>query len=268
MSLPTDSSVLCLSDLHGSFYTLTRLLNVAPKGVQLVFAGDLVDRGPHSRKVVEFAMKNGIPTCAGNHEDLLLAFYHRKAHCADMYDPGVWLDNGGQHTLRNWPVIDKRGCSTPAEAQRYNRDQYLGGRVPDDVLDWMEGLPPYLFPSKQMDENGRQLLVSHSGYGLNADNGDWFSTLWGHHLHGDGPFVRGEDGEELDDNLFRVFGHSRLEKAIVAPTYAAIDSGAAYKAPYGTLSALLWPSKVVLTQRYDESPVKPKFTIQSGGLLT
>jgi hypothetical protein len=92
--------------------------------------------------------------------------------------------------------------------------------------------------------------------------------LWGNYLAGDGYFASNEDGTERDDGWFRAFGHQRVKEAVITDTYAAIDTGAAYPAPYGTLSALLWPSKVILTQPFDETPVAPTFTIQSGGILT
>jgi serine/threonine protein phosphatase 1 len=269
-TLPTDRDILIISDIHGCINTLVRLLNAAPKGCQLVFGGDEIDRGPHSRKVVEFAMSNGIPTVMGNHTDLCIAFYRSsRAKCAQFYDPGVWLDNGGDVALRNWPVVDARAKDTPQERQALERAKYLGGRVPDDVLDWMEGLPAYLYPSKGADENGRRLMVSHSGYGLNADYGDWFQALWGRYRHGDGPFVRDPvTGKEVDDGLFRVFGHTPEREVVITPTYAMVDTGAAYsKRGYGVLSAFIWPSKTVLTQVYDETPVEQRFTILPGGIL-
>lgn len=263
MSLPTDLQICCLSDLHGCFNTMVRLLNAAPKPFQLILLGDLIDRGPSSRKVVEFAMANAIPTVMGNHESLALAFYQRNARCANMYDHGVWLDNGGKNTIPNWPTLDKRNRSTPAAYQRYNRDQYLGGRVPDEVLDWMEGLPAYLYPSTQMDANGRRLLASHTGYGLEADNGHWFTALWGRHGLDAPPFP--------DDGLFRCYGHTPRKAAEITDQYAMIDTGCAYtskRGERGHLTGMMWPSKALIVQPYDETPVKAAFTVSSGGVIT
>ena len=243
------TQVLCLSDLHGAYFTMLRLLNAAPRGVRLVFGGDLIDRGPNSRAVVEFAMANAIPTVRANHDDLCLDFY-RRGKCHEFYDRDVWLSNGGHETAANWPEIDRKSI-------HWRRDQWAGGRVPDAVLDWFEGLPARLFPSDELDANGLRLEVSHTGYGYKADEGDWFSTLWGRHEEGDGEFP--------DDGAYRVYGHTPQKAAVVTDRYACIDTGAAYTSRgYGVLSGLLWPSKVVLTQQYDESPVKPTFTIKDG----
>jgi hypothetical protein len=264
-----SDDVLILSDLHGAFYTMTRLLNRAPKALKVVFAGDLIDRGPHSRKVVEFAMSHGIPTTMGNHEDLAMAFYRpSRSKCGCYYDEGVWLENGGRECLRNWPALDKRAAKSLAE---YHRDKRLGGRVPDDVLDWMEGLTAYLYPSERLDENGRKLLLSHTGYGLAADLGTpdgWMTTLWARRATDNFPFATDpKTGLEIDDGLYRVYGHTTVKKVVVQERECNIDSGAAYSSRgCGTLSALLWPSKTIMTEPFDESPCEPKFTIVDGRL--
>lgn len=237
-----SAGIICISDIHGAFYTLMRLLAKCPQDAQLVFLGDLIDRAPHSRKVIEFAMENEIPTVAGNHEDLCLAFYnHKGAKCANMYERSIWLSNGGDKAVKNWPTIDKRTL-TPFQV---TQAKGLGGRVPDSVLDWFASLPAYIIPDAPPDENGRKLFCSHTGYGLAADDGDWLMTLWGKHSAGDGEFP--------DDGYYRVFGHVRAEKPTITEQWARIDTGAAYRAPYGVMTAFHWPSKRVIQQAYDES---------------
>lgn len=133
--------MLIISDLHGCYWTLRRLLRKCPDEL-LVFAGDLVDRGPHSREVVEFAMAQRIPTVMGNHDDMMMSSLLNDRESAS-YD---WLVNGGVATLRSYE-----------------------GNVPDDVVAWMQALPVFL----EYD----QLLVSHTGHGLLAFD-DRFSALW------------------------------------------------------------------------------------------
>lgn len=252
-----NDDTIILGDIHGAANTMIRLLNRAPKGLKVVFHGDLIDRGPNSRKVVEFAMENKILTCSGNHEDLALAYSkHKKrgyiARCASYYDHDVWLYNGGYDALGNWPHIDEKG----------RRD---GEFIPDEVLRWMAALPPYLYPSDQLDEDGRKLLVSHTGYGLNADSDNWISALWGRYPD-DGPFAwTPETYKERDDGLYRVFGHTRVSKIVVGERFTNIDLGAAYKQT-ATLGAFLWPSKTVMTEPFNESPCDPTFAIVDGRL--
>lgn len=125
--------MLIISDLHGCFSTLIKLLKKCPDE-QIVFAGDLVDRGPKSKQVLEFAMNHKIPTVLGNHEDLMLSHYLRTGG----YPDGAWLRNGGHSTLKSF-----------------------GGEVSADVIKWVEELPLVL--------QFGGLLVSHTGHGLSLD---------------------------------------------------------------------------------------------------
>ncbi len=245
--------ICCLSDLHGTYGTMIRLLNQVARshpGAKLVFLGDLVDRGPNSRAVVEFAINHSILTTCGNHEDLCLAYSAHKqrgyvAHCPMYYDRDVWLWNGGENALGNWPTYRKTD-----DGLRYQN----GNRLPKKVLDWMALLPPYIIIDTK-DENGLKLCVSHTGYGLEADNNTsigWFGALWGRHPS-EGPFPK--------DNYYRVYGHSRTDKPIVTSTYAQIDTGSAYG---GGLTAFIWPTKETIYQRYDESVVEQEFKVNNG----
>jgi serine/threonine protein phosphatase 1 len=88
-----------IGDIHGCLPPLQQLLEkVAPRsGDEVVFIGDYIDRGPHSREVVEYLL--GLPhRCVfllGNHEKMLLDFL-------DGTDPGIYLANGGLETLQSY----------------------------------------------------------------------------------------------------------------------------------------------------------------------
>ena len=223
--------LIVLSDLHGSYLTMLALLARYPNH-QPIFLGDLIDRGPRSREVVGYAMTNKIPTCLGNHCDLVLAYSaHAKlgyrAKCSSYYDRDVWLHNGGDKALESWGL-------------------HRGQPLPKTVLEWIVNLPPYIIPDVEQ-VNGRKLFLSHTGYGLDADQNNWLRALWGRYPD-DGEFAYEKGtGKSIHDGWFRVFGHTRCKQAIVTPSYVNIDTGCAYKG-YGVLSAFLWPEMMVVTQ--------------------
>lgn len=67
---------LIIGDIHGCFNELTLLLKKAgynPSIHQLIFVGDLINKGPDSFKTLKFAHKNKIQCVMGNHE---LKFLH------------------------------------------------------------------------------------------------------------------------------------------------------------------------------------------------
>lgn len=52
--------IACISDVHGCYHTLMALLMQIPSEYEIVFLGDLVDRGPRSKQVVDFVRKVAI----------------------------------------------------------------------------------------------------------------------------------------------------------------------------------------------------------------
>lgn len=111
--VPEGARVYAIGDVHGRADLLQRLLRIIvedmearPGGhsVKLVFLGDYVDRGFHSKEVIETLLRldiagAGMVFLAGNHEDMLLQF---------IDDPAVsdiWLQTGGMATLASYGVM-------------------------------------------------------------------------------------------------------------------------------------------------------------------
>lgn len=225
-----SESAICIGDVHGAFLTLQSLLSKHP-GHRVILLGDLIDRGPRSREVVEWAIVNNIETVRANHDDLCLAYSPHydlgyRAKCASLYDQDVWLWNGGDKALKSWGNPE---------------------HLPRAALDWMSNLPPYIILDQESE--GRKGLISHTGYGLDADKRNWHRALWGR-FPDDGEFVYEKDtGKEIDDGYYRIFGHNRGRVPEVTSTYAMVDTGAAYPG-YGKLTAMIWPSREIVQVDY------------------
>ena len=91
-----------IGDVHGHYDGLMHLVAlVSPLPADtLHFAGDLIDRGPDSAKVVEFIRQGNHVCVLGNHEHLLLNAFPEE-------DPNIealqcWLNSGGQATLTSY----------------------------------------------------------------------------------------------------------------------------------------------------------------------
>lgn len=84
--------VLVIGDIHGEFELLQRLLELAEfdERYDFVYAlGDLVDRGPDSRKVLDwFASDSSRASLMGNHEALMLGAAY------DWDAARIWQHNG------------------------------------------------------------------------------------------------------------------------------------------------------------------------------
>ena len=109
-SIPAGKRVYAIGDVHGRLDLLDQLLAHIQKDAQkftgekvLVMLGDLVDRGPNSKGVLERFAKpasNGFKTVLikGNHEAMMLDFIDG---LDDSYD---WLSNGGMETLSSFGI--------------------------------------------------------------------------------------------------------------------------------------------------------------------
>lgn len=206
-----------IGDVHGMMRTLEDLIAKFPdKNEQIVFVGDLIDRGPMSRQVVEFVRDNGHQTPMGNHEYMMLGSIDR-TYKTPFWCRGAWIGNGGIQTLQSYG---------------YTFEQFRDGEcVFPDLVPWLRSLPCYLrFPEALAD--GRDLVVSHAclsdRYTLDtAHKGledDYDGILW----------YRG--GCAKDEKLFHVFGHTPERSATLTDAFARIDTGA-----WSMLTALRFP---------------------------
>ena len=121
-----------IGDLHGRCDILHAVIAAieadSPEGGKLVVMGDFVDRGPHSRQIIDHLMTGPPPgwewvVLQGNHEDMML-------HCLAGRAPlRWWIGNGGGETLKSYGYRDG--------------DPMQPLRIPDAHLEWLLGLPVY-----------------------------------------------------------------------------------------------------------------------------
>ena len=116
-----------IGDIHGCSKTFTRLLEaLALQKTDVVYLlGDLIDRGPDSKGVIEailslLAAGYDIRCCLGNHEDMMLLAVH-KGIFEDLLE---WLENGGDTTLESYGVEHPQ-------------------HIPEAHLQFLESLPLY-----------------------------------------------------------------------------------------------------------------------------
>ena len=50
--------IYIIGDVHGCFYTLEKLLSKLNKNSEIIFVGDLCDRGFYSKEVIELIIEN------------------------------------------------------------------------------------------------------------------------------------------------------------------------------------------------------------------
>lgn len=108
--LPADTRVYCIGDIHGCNSLLQELLLEIQRELKnfkgrviMVYLGDFIDRGPHSKEVIDTLLNNqphDIETVylRGNHEQVLLDCLNNPALIS------TWLNYGGLAALASYKV--------------------------------------------------------------------------------------------------------------------------------------------------------------------
>jgi serine/threonine protein phosphatase 1 len=87
--------MIVIGDVHGDYEALMDLMEILPQTEKICFVGDLIDRGPKSKEVLQFVMDNKFKSVLGNHEDMML------------YDRRLWHSNGARETIKSFGSMEE-----------------------------------------------------------------------------------------------------------------------------------------------------------------
>lgn len=147
----SDVIYYAIGDVHGEIEKLDRLLGFIREDARLrkaaykiVFLGDLIDRGPDSRAVVERAMsavaKGEAHAVKGNHEELMVHAYEKSESVGVFF----WAENGGDETISSYMMAN--GCY----------DDWRDA-IDDRHIQWLKALPAII------RDEARGLAFVHGG---------------------------------------------------------------------------------------------------------
>ncbi len=222
--MPKGTRRLVIGDVHGCFKTLRKLLfeqlNIR-KDDEIYFLGDLVDRGPYPRKVVDMIMSlqgigYNIKCIMGNHEYMLL----QSLLSTKLFR--MWLKNDARQTLTSFRI------SSALHLERH-------------YLQFFLTMPFYI----ELDT----FVLVHGGFNFDIDNpfDDTLSMLW----------MRNErvDLEKIG-NRRMIVGHSpktlNIIKGSLGKRRILLDGGCVYfdvNKELGYLCALDIDKMTLYTQR-------------------
>ncbi len=145
VGLPNDHKLYCVGDIHGRVDLLQQVhgkiaLDAATfEGVKtLVYLGDYIDRGMHSRQVIDSLLENNFPDFGrvfllGNHEQVLMQFLWGN----DDAIAHEWFRFGGLSTLVSYGV-KVRGIPTTKDLAGLRAE--LLEKLPAAHVDFLERL--------------------------------------------------------------------------------------------------------------------------------
>lgn len=247
-------SMIVVGDIHGCFDTLMALIAKFPEGIPWCSVGDLVDRGPRNRKVVDYMRENKIPCVKGNHE---LLMYDR-----DQEMRQCWMMNGGAQTGREYDTIPAPAWVEFPDSIKPQEHFVRDVEAFERDCKYMRDLPLYLEYPEIVREDGRHLLVSHTtiaDFYEVKDSIPHIKAVW--QRKGVPKDIKG---------VFNIYGHTPVEKVVMREHYADIDTGCVFDGRYGLkyLTALQFPEMIFYTQEcidfIDEKPATKDYDFSAG----
>ena len=212
-AIPDGQRVYAIGDIHGRLDLLEKLWATIEKdsantGLRktVVFVGDYVDRGRHSKGVIDFLLRikqEGDVVCLrGNHDQAVLDFI------ADPKFYRTWKPFGAPETLLSYGIMPPR-FDDDAEFEKA-RDEFAAN-CPQAHFDFLQSLP-------YSHEIGGYFFV-HAGVrpGIPLKEQDPQDMLW---IREDFLFSR----TELEKVV--VYGHTPVEQAGRRGHRLSVDTGA------------------------------------------
>lgn len=206
-----------IGDIAGNYNTLMALLKKMPDD-EPFSVGDMIDRGPRSKEVLEFFKKNG-KAVLGNHEHMMLVYFRM---IVNHTYPGstCWLGNDAGPTLKSFGI---KGDLIPAEELLI-------------CLNWLSKLPLFY------QEDG--LFISHAAFNANLGMEKWLDPIGGDRGV---LWYRGCPGRI--EGKFHVYGHDYdggLFSEDEDGKYALCIDDSWHR----QLMGVHWPSMEIYTQEY------------------
>lgn len=223
-ALDPGQRVYAIGDVHGRADLLERLIDLieiddaarGPADIQLIFLGDLIDRGTRSAQVVEtvghlLRSSGQVRLIKGNHEEVFLAAI---GGCAKSMQ--LLLKIGGSETLQSYGISREEADGGTMQ----DLADLLESRIPRAHVETLEG-------AESMIVMGDYVFV-HAGIrpGVPLDRQNERDLRWIRK-----PFLEAR----RRDRLMVVHGHTPTEDVEIRSNRIGIDTGACYS---GKLTAL------------------------------
>ncbi|MDY0116379.1 MAG: metallophosphoesterase [Sulfurimonadaceae bacterium] len=232
-----------IGDVHGNYKTLLALIAKLPKDAEIIFVGDLIDRGPQSREVIALIRKHNYKCVMGNHEELMFTYglgvikSYQKNIPLDVEN--FWCIHGGKEALISYGLLKmKKKKAKKIKEFEENLEVFM------DDKRWMQQLPDYLELPLQV--NGLPVVISHAPIG---DAWQYRDDIKKHELfHKTATKNRRNPSEDIE--MFNIFGHTPQPfGANQGINFINIDTGC-YKEEngYGMLSAYCIESGEVISE--------------------
>lgn len=231
-----EEGIYIIGDTHGCYQTLCKLIEQLPNKYEsrICFVGDLIDRGPQSKQIIDLIQKYNYDCVLGNHEE---GFIYEVDKIVDELERGVlnphnteWYKNwGGIRTIENYNFTFVSSEKTKIFEHK----------------DFLKSLPIYK-EYQDIKLNNKHLVVSHGYIGKFWEDRKYLRTQAQKNRFKES-IIWSRDLSKIEKTIFNVFGHTPVKTPDITSFYANIDTGVYTK--QGSLTCLHFPSLKTYTQK-------------------
>ena len=220
--------IYCIGDIHGRLDLLQQLhqlimtdASTYQHAVSVVYVGDYIDRGPHSKQVIDYLLSDPLPDfesifLLGNHEQVLLEFLENPENT------GTWFNFGGLSTLASYDV---KFTGIPQRRQLQELGRAFRKKMPETHMKFFQQLLPCY------DKEGYYFVHAGVRPGIKLKRQRLEDMLW----------IRDDFlGNQHFHGKVVVHGHSVSDSPVIRSNRIGVDTGA-YSS--GMLSCLVLEEK-------------------------
>ncbi len=182
--------------MHGCYYTLLDLTAKLPQDADLIFVGDLCDKGLYTKEVISFVKDSGYKCVLGNHD------VHMRMH----------LKNAFAGKYNAWSTHDKFAGYATVNSYSNEKDELI-----DEHITWLHTLPAFIEIDKYLITHGFGLPFYKSKhpkrefmFRVNRLSNTQYNEFYD------------KDYEKFD--IINIFGHDSFPEVQIAKNYYAIDT--------------------------------------------
>jgi len=251
--MPSTRPAVVFGDIHGEANLFAQAIGIVRErfgtDVDLYHVGDLIDRGPDSKGVIDLCVTNNVRGVLGNHETWL----HQVLAEGHFDTFALHKSMAGNKTLHSYGVQTRRPAEVVAELRenmpRVHRDYILGLDI------WLKFTMP-----------GRVYRIVHAGLkrsqaesfigeaerraargGSTSDHlCDVVAHLSSASLLWTGPNLKNPNLHHFGDGSCQIFGHTPRRHPTITKRWIAMDTGCGTRPPW-MLSAIVLPSREVIS---------------------
>lgn len=246
-------------DVHGEAAQLEDLISQVksdhPDAI-LYSTGDLIDRGPFSKEVIDLCIKHDVKAVLGNHE-----LWLHQALSTGVFDTfALHSCMQGDRTLRSYNISDSKAPLHIAQSTQ-EIAQSIQERVPPDHRDYILNTPIW----RKFQCEGKTYRIIHAGLkdqdvlafcreGMTGDEliqevADRKPAV----LMWSSPNIKNPDLHDFGDGV-QIFGHRPVKEVICEDHWVALDTGCGTCPPY-RLSGVLFPDMQVYSSTSILTPI-------------